>query len=65
MLQRESISAYRTMNAADRAVFRKWLIVNTIVGACSILALIAITSMHPDGAADAVASQPIQHAEAR
>jgi hypothetical protein len=67
MLERESNAAYRTMNAADRSAFRKWLLVNTIVGAFSVLALVAITSMHPgDGSSEvATQSQPIRHAQAR
>jgi hypothetical protein len=66
MWHRDGVTAYREMSRADRATFRKWLLAHAIVGAFSIVALIAITSFNKGGAADEVAGgkPPVQHAAA-
>ena len=41
---RNGLSEYRRLGLEDNATFRRWLLVNTVVGALSFLSLIAIAS---------------------
>ena len=44
MMSRHMIEEYRRMNSGDRTTFRRWLTLNTLVGAF-LLTLIAITAI--------------------
>ena len=47
MTKRESsIDAYRRLSDKDRRVFHRWIIGNIVVGAISVIGLIAITSVY-------------------
>ena len=39
------LNEYRRLSVEDNATFRRWLVGNTVVGALSFLALIAIASL--------------------
>jgi hypothetical protein len=45
MVRREAADEYRRMNLDDQSAFRQWLVINTVVGAISLFALIAIASI--------------------
>jgi hypothetical protein len=68
MTRGEIIDEYRRMNSGDRTAFRRWMMTNTAVGAISLIALIAITSMFSGGGSSPVTAQNsemIVHAEAK
>ena len=65
MWQRDGVTAYREMNGADRATFRRWLLAHAVIGALSVVALIAVVSMNKGGGNEVASEkQPIQHAAA-
>jgi hypothetical protein len=45
MVRRKIADEYRRMNLNDQSAFRRWLVINTVVGAISFFALIAIASI--------------------
>jgi len=51
MINRHMMEEYRRMNSADRTTFRRWLTVNTVIGAfvLTLMAMIAINGMFWDG----------------
>jgi hypothetical protein len=55
------MDAYRRLSDKDRRVYHRWIIGNIVVGAISVIGLIAITSVYPgrDGSvpADVYAQQ--------
>jgi hypothetical protein len=68
MTRGEIIDEYRRMNSEDQKTFRRWLINNTVVGAVSILGLIAITSIFSGSEPSSAAAQNdavVVHAEAK
>ena len=44
-MTRGEIIEYQRMNSEDQKTFWRWLVTNTVAGAISIIALIAITSI--------------------
>jgi hypothetical protein len=68
MTRGEIISEYRRLNSEDRAAFRRWLMVNTVVGALSLFTLIAVTSIFSGRESSSATAQKdgvSLHAEAR
>jgi hypothetical protein len=68
VMTRGEIIEYRRMNSGDRTAFHRWLVANTVVGAISLLALIAMTSIFSGGGSSSVTAQKSEmtvHAEAK
>jgi hypothetical protein len=59
---------YRRMSSSDQKAFRRWLMINTVAGVISVLALIAITTIFSGsepGLANAQNDAVTVHAEAK
>jgi hypothetical protein len=52
MISRYVMDEYRRMNSTDRASFRRWLTLNTVVGASAftLIAIVAINASFSGGA---------------
>jgi hypothetical protein len=57
MVRRKIADEYRRMNLDDQSAFRRWLVINTVVGAISLFALIAIASIFSGGEPRSVTTQ--------
>ena len=57
MVRRKIADEYRRMNLDDQSAFRRWLVSNTVVGAISLFALIAIASIFSGGESKSVTTQ--------
>ena len=67
-MTRGEIIEYQRMNSEDQKTFWRWLVTNTVAGAISILALIAITSIFSGSEPSSAAAQSdavTVHAEAK
>jgi hypothetical protein len=67
MTSRNIVEEYRSMGPEDRTAFRRWLTVNTVVGAF-LFALVAIAAISSGGESNsdtARKGEVIQHAKAR
>jgi hypothetical protein len=67
MINRNIVEEYQCMNSVDRTAFRRWLTINTVVGAC-LFTLVAITAIFSGGESSSnIAGNggAVQHAEAR
>jgi hypothetical protein len=68
MTRGEIMDEYRRMSSSGQKAFRRWLMINTVAGAISVLALIAITSIFSGsepGLATAQKNAVTVHAEAK
>jgi len=65
MTRGEIINEYRRMNSEDRMAFRRWLMVNTVVGALCVFTLIAVTSIFSGGSSVDTAQKDALHAHVK
>ena len=65
MISRNMVEEYQCMNSKDQTAFKRWLAINTIVGAC-LFALVAVVAISSSGElTTASIGGAIQHAEAK
>jgi hypothetical protein len=60
------LEEYRLLSAKDQAAFKRWLVINTVVGAC-LFTLVATVSIISSGGESSTAGKgaTVQHAEAK